>query len=290
MENNLVSNLKKDYVEQVETYNENLQDILKHGFGMSRDEVYEFLSKSEKQAHAYCIKELKVVFQQNANQHLLRKFNDSFKKDENGKRREWRDVEEAKIKEFFDESKRRVETLFEQFKRVFFPTGITQIEREKPGLNDSQKTFSIEDLANNPDLAKEEGQGSNADGMGFRRSRSSIAISSIRILTDEEVSRVKQKFDEETEFAYDEALRAHKNIQDTKVPVWLWLLLVWFASDNVAGYLTSPIFFYPMVLLAGIAVIMHQLGVLGLFIEMGLPMVKTQVNTLLARTPIPFRF
>jgi len=51
----------------VETYNENLQDILKRGFGMSSDEVYDFLSKSERSAHEYCIKELKSVFQQNAN-------------------------------------------------------------------------------------------------------------------------------------------------------------------------------------------------------------------------------
>jgi len=101
---------------------------------------------------------------------------------------------------------------------------------------------------------------------GFRRSRSSIAISSIRILTEEEVNKVKAKFDEETEFAYDEALRAHKNISDTSTPIWVWILLAWFASDNIAGYLTSPIFFYPLVLLSGVAVILHQLGVLSMMI------------------------
>ena len=45
---------------------------------MSREEVYDFLFKSEKNAHEYCIKELKSVFQQNANQNLLRKFNEHF--------------------------------------------------------------------------------------------------------------------------------------------------------------------------------------------------------------------
>jgi len=127
----------------------------------------------------------------------------------------------------------------------------------------------MEDLIKNPEQANDD---DGAEGFeGFRRSRSSLAISSIRILTDEEVSRVKQKFDEETDFAYDEALRAHKNISDTKVPIWIWILLAWFASDNIAGYLTSPIFFYPMIILAGIAVIMHQLGILMLFIDMGIP-------------------
>ena len=89
------------------------------------------------------------------------------------------------------------------------------------------------------------------------------------------MNKVRAKFEEETEFAYEEALRAHKNIQDTNIPVWIWVLLAWFASDNIAGYLTSPIFFYPLVLLAGLAVILHQLGILKLLIEMGLPQVRT---------------
>ena len=96
---------------------------------MSREEVYDFLFKSEKNAHEYCIKELKSVFQQNANQNLLRKFNEHFKKDETGKRRDWRAIEEAKIREHFEESRQKVNTVFEQFKKIFFPTGITQIER-----------------------------------------------------------------------------------------------------------------------------------------------------------------
>ena len=62
MEDNMAAQVKDSYVEQVETYNENLQDILKRGFGMTREEVYDFLFKSEKSAHEYCIKELKSVF------------------------------------------------------------------------------------------------------------------------------------------------------------------------------------------------------------------------------------
>ena len=57
---------------------------------MSAEEVYDFLFKSEKNAHDYCIKELKSLFQQSANQNLLRRFNEHFKKDESGNRCEWR--------------------------------------------------------------------------------------------------------------------------------------------------------------------------------------------------------
>ena len=69
----------------------------------------------------------------------------------------------------------------------------------------------------------------------------------------------------------------------------MWVALVWFASDNVAGYLMSPILFYPIILLAGVCVILHQLGILYMILDIGWPRVKAQINLLLARTPIPFR-
>lgn len=105
--------LKDSYILQVETFNENLHDILKLGFGLERIQVFEFLGKSEKSAYEYCIKELKNVFAQNAPSNLLRKFNARFKKDETGKLREWRDIEENKIKELFEESKQALETTME---------------------------------------------------------------------------------------------------------------------------------------------------------------------------------
>ena len=40
-------------------------------------------------------------------------------------------MEEAKIREHFEESKKKVNTVFEQFKLIFFPTGITKIEKEE---------------------------------------------------------------------------------------------------------------------------------------------------------------
>ena len=105
--------MKDAYVLQVETYNTNLQGILRTGFAMEREEVFEFLGKNEKSGYEYCIKELKNVFAASAPQSLLRKFNKSFKRDENDKLREWRDVEEAKIKEYFETSKKMVDEIFE---------------------------------------------------------------------------------------------------------------------------------------------------------------------------------
>ena len=73
------------------------------------------------------------------------------------------------------------------------------------------------------------------------------------------------------------------------MPIWLWVALAWFASDNVAGYLMSPILFYPIILIAGVCVILHQMGILMPLISVALPQVKVQINGALAKTPIPFR-
>ena len=125
---NLAGDIKDSYSEQIEMFNADLVDVLRDGFAMSRDEVFDFLQKSEKTAYDYALSELKVVFRQNANQNLIRKFNEYFKKDENGKRRDWRSIEEEKIKEVWDSSKLKVEALMEQFKLIFFPQNVTKID------------------------------------------------------------------------------------------------------------------------------------------------------------------
>lgn len=57
--------MKDGYAEKIEMFNENLQDILRRGFGMTRDEVFQFLVTNESNAHDFCIKELKSVFASN---------------------------------------------------------------------------------------------------------------------------------------------------------------------------------------------------------------------------------
>ena len=63
----------------------------------------------------------------------------------------------------------------------------------------------MEDLMEKDPIA--DGEGDFAGGL--RRSRTSISISSIRILTEEEIGRVKTKFHEEIEQVFIEAIRAH---------------------------------------------------------------------------------
>ena len=50
--------------------------------------------------------------------------------------------------------------------------------------------------------------------------------------------------------------------------------MIWFASDNIAGYLASPIFFYPLVIIAGVVVVLYQLGILEKVIALYTPMIR----------------
>ena len=103
------------------------------------------------------------------------------------------------------------------------------------------------------------------------------------------MSRVKDKFLEDIELAYEDAMNRHRNISTTSVPFVMWVALAWFASDNVMGWLSSPILFYPLVILAGILVILFQLGILPILIKMGVPMVKDQVNGVAEKVGVPYR-
>lgn len=274
----LAAELKDAYVQQVELFNENLQGVLATGFGLSAGEVFEFLAKSERASHEFCVSEFKIVFRQNANQNLLRKFNDAFKKDEQGKRRDWKALEEAQIKDVFDASKAKVDQLLAQFRAVIFPSGITKLQEGTPGADGGNAEDESEFFNVSKAIADSQ--------VSVKRT---MSLSSSRILSEEDLSKVESKFAEDVEFVFEEAIRAHKNTAQESVPFWLWLALAWFASDNIMGWIASPIFFYPLVLIAGVCVILHQLGILELLVGMGMPVVRQNVNNILAKTPIPIR-
>ena len=116
-----------------------------------------------------------------------------------------------------------------------------------------------------------------------------MSIAPTRILSEEEIARVKDKVYEDAGILLEEAINRHKNIGSTDIPVYFWILLAWFAIDDIFGWLSSPILFYPLVLLAGIALVMHQLGILTMFLSVVMSGWREKANGFIAMTPIPFR-
>lgn len=60
---------------------------------------------------------------------------------------------------------------------------------------------------------------------------------------------MRQKFSRDADMMYEEALLKHRNIAQGGVPVYIWVAMAWFASDNILGWFSSPILFYPLTLI-----------------------------------------
>lgn len=101
---------------------------------------------------------------------------------------------------------------------------------------------------------------------------SSIAIS--RVLSEDDINRVKNQFEDDCTGTYDEAINRHRNISTSHVPMWMYIALLWYSSDNIWGYMQSPIMFYPIIILLGAFFMIVQLGLLPILQNVGVPAAK----------------
>lgn len=211
------------------------------------------------------------MFRSQTNQALVRAFNELFKKDSQGKQHEWRDLEETKIKEIFDCAKAKLLSVLDQFKEMVLPRNLTVLD--EPEINTVQTSFEINEF--------------------IKSSKQKVARTSTlgnkNVITVEEINRVREKFVSDMDFAFEEAIQKHRGISSSAVPIWLWAVLLYFASDNILGYMASPILFYPMVLIGSIVFCAWQLDVLFLLIEIATPQVRQAINQVLMKTPLTFR-
>lgn len=99
------------------------------------------------------------------------------------------------------------------------------------------------------------------------------------------INNVKDKFREDTDIALEEAISRHNNLSTAGIPTWFWCVFLWYASDNFMGYLSNPIFFYPLVMIATAAVVCHQLGILHILLSTYRPVAQASLNGMLAKLP-----
>jgi hypothetical protein len=122
-------------------------------------------------------------------------FNEKFKKDEAGKARNWPDVEEGKIKELFDVCKAQITECLDQFKLIILPKNVTTFELIQEGTPDGEQ-ISRDDLE-------------FAMGQEMVKMKRTSSLSNTRLLTEEEINRVRDKFAEDIDFVYEEAIARH---------------------------------------------------------------------------------
>ena len=87
-----------------------------------------------------------------------------------------------------------------------------------------------------------------------------MTIQYARLLSEQDINKVKDKFNEDVEFVLEEAIRKHHNLQNSQIPWYMYLLLAFFASDNILSWLSSPIIFYPLMLVLGAFAMLYSAG------------------------------
>lgn len=187
--------------------------------------------------HKFCGDEIKQIFNNLVNQYLLRKFSLGFKRDEQGNNRNWKEVEESKITDLFEVNKKRADDCIDDFKLIGFPVCITQ-------------TNEADDYSNATHFNMTEQIGETPFG-------SKMSTVHLKILSEEEVGRVRNKFYEDIDYLREEAIQRHRSSSTGDIPFWFWVLLAWFASDNIMGWIASPILFYPLLLISAICLVLH---------------------------------
>lgn len=277
---NLNDIMREEYIKEVKEYNNSMLKVLKEGFAMSSEAVFEFLSSSEANVNQFCCTELKSLFNNLVNQFLLRKFTLGFKKDEQGNNRNWKEVEEPKIKDLYEVNKKKAGDSIDEFKLIGFPKNITQLDSDS--LEEDAEEFVEDSRQTSKFSANDHIERFATEDLAFKRKLSSVHY---KILSEDEVTKVRNKFNEDTDASLQEALDRHRNNAAGEIPWWMWVLLAWFASDNIMNWLASPIFFYPLILIASIVLTMHHLEILPYVLSLLMPTMKSVINGFLAKIP-----
>ena len=105
-----------------------------------------------------------------------------------------------------------------------------------------------------------------------------MSLTQRSIFSQDFVNTTQEKFNEDAECSLEEAINRFKNISNASIPTWLWVVLAWFASDNIMGYISSPFMFYPMIMVGGCLLCVYQLGLLPILKELWVPVVIAKVN------------
>lgn len=117
--------MRGPYVKELEGLAGNCQQVLRQGFKCNEREINEFIRVLENTLHTFTADYIKRLFR-DINTNLLRKFNKDFKKDSNGKNREWREIEEPLIRDIWAKVRASILVTIEDFKYIRLPKSVMQ--------------------------------------------------------------------------------------------------------------------------------------------------------------------
>jgi hypothetical protein len=95
-----------------------------------------------------------------------------------------------------------------------------------------------------------------------------------KLLSEGEINKVKDKFKEDCQNMLEDALRKHHNINTGATPVWLYVILVYFAYDDIFRMMANPILFYPLMFIGSILAMLYTMGLGPIMV----PVARTSIN------------
>lgn len=256
LNDNFWDDIKEPYCKEISLVLENCKEILKQGFNSSPEEDKDFLERFQAEVRDFSSEYIKKLFK-DININLLRKFNKHFKSDDDGKSRNWVTLEEAAIKDVWGVAKAKTEDLFKSFRYIEIPTEL--------------------ELESNGDVTP--GGEENDDLLNLKKHSSSIinrkgTMMYGRLLTEQDINRVKDKFAEDCEAALEDAIRKHNNNPTGQIPMWFYVIFAYFAYDDIFRMLANPIFFYPLMFVFSIVAMLYSMGLGPVMI----PVVRSSFN------------
>lgn len=243
---------------------------MRNGFKTTDTEENEFIELFMDDIKKFTQDYIKRLFR-DVNTNLLRRFKKEFEQDENGKRRNWVLMETEQIQDAWTKCKSVIEECFKHFKYIELAFELDP-SITTPGEPIDPQNINLEE-------EKELGQ---IDSKNKSRSNSMLYG---RLLSETEINKVRDRFNEDTQNLLEDAMRKHNNLGSGGAPLWLYCLLVYFAYDDIFRMLMNPLLFYPTMLAVSIAGLLYSMG-LG---PMMVPAVTQSVNMGLRGAGVPFQ-
>lgn len=222
--------------------------ILRDGFETSDQDEHDFIQELETKAFTSTHKEL-TKCARNINDHVIRKFKELFNRNEEGNVREWYKIDEEDIVKIWESCCVEMKKYFDWFKH-----------------------FDIPKHVNATPLTR---------GESFGEAKETL-------LDSQTLARAEDRFKDDSEQLLEDAKRAHHGFASGGIPIYFWILLVFFGYDDLLRYCGSPIVFYPLLLIGSLIALMFSLG-MGSAFNVAIPVARHSANMMIRKTGLGFQ-
>ena len=197
LEDNFWAKIREPFQSELYLVIENCLQILNKGFNSQPQEDEEFIENFTADSKTYAQDFIKRLFK-DINTNLLRRFNQEFKMDENRKERNWVVMEEHAIDELWGKCRANVEHIFKDFRYI-------EIHFDYKTINESHNmTAGGSATPGGDDQIMEE----------KARMRTGSLVYS-KLLSEQDINKIKDKFQEDINNQLEEAKRKHVSIHFT---------------------------------------------------------------------------